>query len=68
MTFYRKESASAHEVETGGGQETTQETTQKTTQKIIQAIAVDPRITRKVLAEHTGLTEDGRYNRMLWMG
>ena len=34
-------------------------TTQKTTQKIIALIEENPKITRKELAEVTGLTEDG---------
>ena len=38
---------------------TTTTTTQKTTQKIIALIEENPKITRKELAEVTGLTEDG---------
>jgi ATP-dependent DNA helicase RecG len=38
---------------------TTRKTTQKTTQKIIALIDENPKITRRELAEVTGLTEDG---------
>jgi predicted HTH transcriptional regulator len=38
---------------------TREKTTQKTTQKIMQAIVDDPQITRKMLADRIGLTEDG---------
>ena len=39
--------------------ETAGEGRQKTTQKIMQAIADDPQITSKALADRIGLTEDG---------
>ncbi|NOQ56210.1 MAG: winged helix-turn-helix transcriptional regulator [Nanohaloarchaea archaeon] len=40
-------------------QKTTQITTQKTTQKIIIAMTENPMVTRKELAQITGITEDG---------
>ena len=57
--FALKASTTAKEAAETAAQKTTQIATQKTTQKILTAIAANPKITRKELAQHLGITADG---------